>query len=100
MNPPDGSSKIDALVDRIDRLIAVMCGDRNPGTPIHVDQMLSVEQVAEILCVHGNTVRRYINRENRPLPARWVPGTRTVRVRWGDLSEWLEPAGVDQFVRP
>ena len=49
MSPPDGSSKIDALVDRIDRLIAVMCGDRDPGTPIHVDQMLSIEQVAEIL---------------------------------------------------
>ncbi len=59
--------------------------------PLHPDTMLRKKQLCDRANVSPNSVTRWINREINPLPAKRIPGTREVRIRWGDFQAWLEP---------
>ena len=58
---------------------------------LHPDTMLSKSDLCARAGICHNTVTRLISREENPLPAVRIPGTRIVRIRWGDFQEWLEP---------
>jgi len=52
-------------------------------------QFLDLEQVAEYLGVHINTVYKYLKDEKNPLPSFRV-SERTIRVKKVELDKWLE----------
>lgn len=63
----------------------------NTNTPsASVDmEMLTLDQVAEILKVSVTTIRRYMHRENNPLPVVFI-SKQEIRVNKANLHEWLK----------
>jgi len=52
-------------------------------------QFLTLEEVAEYLGVHINTVYKYLKDESNPLPTFKISG-RVIRVKKEELDKWLE----------
>lgn len=52
-------------------------------------EFLSLEDVAEYLGVHINTVYKYMKDGDRPLPTFRISG-RILRVKKSELDEWLK----------
>ena len=62
------------------------------GTPsLSRHSLLSVSQTADTLGRDASTVRRWINRPERSLPAYRPPGGGETMILWGDVLDWLEP---------
>lgn len=64
--------------------------DENNETPANDElKLLTLQQVAEILQLHISTVRRYMHREENPLPVIYI-SPQEIRVKKADLINWSQ----------
>ncbi len=58
---------------------------------MHIERLLEIEEVAEILGRSPETIKKDIRRNPNAVPPRlYVPGTRWLRWRPSDVQAWLD----------